>query len=85
MHGAETVFKKPETTPSVLKGGRGQRFRGLSHRKQMHPFHALTFLPLSVHRKLDLNCENSTPPFPCCVWLPRLAKAALFKEKQHRP
>ena len=84
-HGAEIVFKKTETTPSVLKRGRAQRFRDLSHRKQTTFFLCADVLaPFSSSKAGSELPENSRPPFPVCV-LPRPTTAAWLKEKQHQP
>lgn len=64
-HGAEIVFKKTETTPSVLKCGRAQRLRDLSHRKQTTFFSCADVLaPFSSSKAGSELPENSRPPCP---------------------
>lgn len=57
MYGGEIELKKTETMPLCSKKWKkAQRLSDLSHYKQIYSFHVLTFLPLSLQTKVDLNC-----------------------------
>ena len=85
VHADEKTYHSKPSLVSLKKKKKSckkvERFRDVSHSRQINSFHGLTFLPHTVQTTL----KRSKPPFPCCVCAPSVTKnRVILKGKQNQ-